>query len=181
MDALLPDDHTLMDQARRGDATALASLYDRHGPRLLAIGQSVLRDPIAAQDVVHDVFIAAWRDAARYDPSRGSVRTWLSLRMRSRCLDQLRRRAVRDRPVDAIAHPSPLPGPDPDVLDVTRLRPLLDRLPPEQREAVALRYLDGLSSAEAAQAAGCPVGTLKSRLRTGLQALRVAMDAEGVA
>lgn len=169
-----PHDPALLDAARRGDADALATLYDRHAPRLLAIARSLLGDD--AEDVVHDVFLSAWHDAARFDPARGSVRTWLAVRLRSRCLDRLRRRATRARKEDDVPLPAAHATLDPAMLDAARLDAALARLPGPQAQAVRLRYLDGLSSQEAADAAGCPLGTLKSRLREGLRALRAEFD-----
>lgn len=174
-------DHELLDRTRRGETQALAWLYDRHAGKLMAIGRRLLRDERAAEDVVHDVFLAAWRDAARFDPSRGSVRTWLCVRMRSRCLDRLRKRAVRDNARDHVPVPQSLPAPDALLLDTARLLPLLDQLPEPQRDAVRLRYLEGMTSADAAEALGCPTGTVKSRLRAGLSQLRALLDVEEVA
>jgi len=172
------DDARWLDAVRRGDEGALARLYERHGGRLLTIGRRLLRDDQAAEDVVHDVFVMAWRDAAKFDPNRGSVRTWLCVRMRSRCLDELRKRTVRDAASDRVPEPQPLSAPTTTMLDADRLPLLLERLPPVQAQAVRLRYLEGLTSAEAATAAGCPVGTLKSRLRGGLSALRDLLEIE---
>ena len=79
------DDASLMQAVAAGDRAALATLYDRHAPILLALGSRIVPDRAEVEDVLHDVFLEAWRRAHRYDPRRASVRTWLAVRMRSRC------------------------------------------------------------------------------------------------
>lgn len=77
-------------EAARGDRPALARLYDRHAPLLLALGVRLLNDRREAEDVLHDCFVELWRHAGDYDPRRASVKTWIAMRMRSRCIDRLR-------------------------------------------------------------------------------------------
>src|SRR5258708_32618401 len=84
------DDADLVSAMARGDARALAELYDRHAPHMLAMALKIVRTPAAAEDLVHEVFLAAWEKAAGYDPSRGMVLPWLLVRVRSRCIDFLR-------------------------------------------------------------------------------------------
>ena len=83
------EDVELAIELARGGREALAELYDRHSPAMLGLGLKLLRDRGEAEEILHDVFLEAWKRAGDYDPSRGSVRTWLMLRMRSRCLDRI--------------------------------------------------------------------------------------------
>lgn len=160
----------------RGDARGLADLYARYAAVLLATARRILGDLRSAEDLVHDVFLEAWRQAHTYDHARGTVRTWLLVRLRSRALDRCRaallRRTVPGVP-DAIAEvddPSEAP-------DHRTLRAVLMNLPPEQRLVLEHAYFAGLSATEIAATLQIPVGTVKSRLGAGLKKLRSAMFA----
>lgn len=162
-----------------GDQGALASLYDRHSDRLFAVGVALLRDAARAEDVLHDVLLEAWRAAASFDPGRGSVRTWLLIRMRSRCRDRLRRqnrrkeRSLDDAPETGVLHVA--------GVDHERLLDALSSLPPDQRDAVQACYLQGLTRAEASERLGCPVGTVKTRIRLAMATLRGLLAVEELA
>lgn len=166
----------------RGDREALGLLYDRHAPLLLALGVRIFSDRREAEDVLHDVFVEVWKRAGDYDPRRGSVKTWLALRMRSRCLDRVRSAAYsRGRPLsdageverDRATHgaPAEVEG----APDRSRVRAALTGLSDEQRVVLELGYFEGLSSTEIAERLGVPVGTVKSRVRIGLGHLRRAL------
>jgi RNA polymerase sigma-70 factor (ECF subfamily) len=157
-----------------GDRGALARLYDRHAPTLLALGLSMLRNRPEAEDLLHDVFLEAWRQAAAYDPQRGSVRTWLLVRMRSRALDR-RRSAVRCSTLRADAEPIVPESAAPEPW----LRDALASLPSEQRTVLELAYFEGLSATSIASRTGVPTGTVKSRLAAGLGKLRSALRDRG--
>jgi RNA polymerase sigma-70 factor (ECF subfamily) len=174
------DDVALVHAMARGDAAALALLYDRYAGYMLALAQRIVGRGAEAEDVIHDVFLEAWRHAANYDSARGSVKSWLLLRTRSRCLDvQKSARVSRqvtglddswlaelgNASVDGAATP-----------DRARIRKVLVALPPEQREVLLLGYFEGLSSSEIAERVGVPVGTVKSRVAAALAALRVAFS-----
>lgn len=172
-----PVDLHLLQRMAAGDPDALGQLYDRHVDVLLAIAVRILGERQAAEDLVHDVLMEAWRKAGDYDPSRGSVRSWLILRCRSRALD--RRQAIpraRWVPLDT-AGGAELPSaaaPDPGE-DTERVRAALDALPEAQRQVLELAFWAGLSSAEIAARVDAPVGTVKSRMRLGLATLRGAL------
>ncbi len=166
-----------------GDREALGRLYDRHSGMMLALGIKMLGSRQAAEDLLHDVLLEAWKRAADYAPARGSVRGWLALRVRSRALDRLRSvkrtRTVssEDRPVEE--RPAP-PGEDPALgPDRARMRVALEDLPAVQREVLELAYFGGLSSSEIAQRLDVPAGTVKSRTAAGLRKLRAAMAERG--
>lgn len=171
------DDLALISSVARGDRTALAAVYDRYAARLLAIGLRMLNDRREAEDVLHDVFIEIWQRAGDFDPSRGSVRAWLFVRMRSRTLDRCRRTGrARARETDHAA-PAPTAAIDPArAADQNRVLAALEALPAAQREVIELSYFRGLSSAALAEKLDVPVGTIKSRVAAALAKLRAAFD-----
>lgn len=168
-----------------GDEIALGALYDRRSRVVHALVLQLLGDADETEDVVEEVFWQAWRQAARYEASRGSVATWLVTIARSRALDRLRavRRRREDRLPDAdgegVGHLDALLGESADAAhhaehaDVaTMVASALRELPREQREALDLAYFGGLSQSEIALRIGQPLGTVKTRTRLGLQKLR---------
>ena len=170
-------DVALVQRMASGDGDALGQLYDRYATVLLAIGLRILGERQGAEDLVHDVFMEAWRKSAAYDPSRASVRTWLILRCRSRALDR-RSAAPRTRTVsiETVTGLDPAsPAPTAETNDADRVRAALDALPDAQRQVLELAFFAGLSSTEIAAQVGAPVGTVKSRTRLGLHALRGAL------
>ena len=169
--------------AGEGDlaADALSELYQRYGGLLLGLGLRILRNSAEAEDVVHDVFLEAWKNAAGYDPSRASVRTWLTVRMRSRALDVIKSARVKR---NAGAEPLAL-AIDPtismkDTHAETTLHRGLAALSQEQRSALELAYFDGLSCAEIAERETIPMGTVKSRTANALVKLREMFEDKGV-
>jgi RNA polymerase sigma-70 factor (ECF subfamily) len=166
------DDVQLVAAAARGDREALAELYDRHAGPMLALGVRILGDRGEAEEMLHDVFLEAWKRAGDYDPSRGSVRAWLMLRMRSRTLDRVRS-AARSRTVATDVERTE-PAKVGDLADAQRVHGALAELPEEQRRVVELGYFGGLSCSEMAESLGIPIGTVKSRLHAALKKLRAA-------
>ena len=186
-DAASCEDPQLVASLARGNPQALAALYDRHAPSMLGLAQGVLGERRDAEDLVHDVFLEAWRRAARYDAGRGSVRTWLLVMTRSRALD--RRRALsnvrrRDRESaqrDLGIAPTHVEADGLRGIDRARALAAIATLPERQRRVVELRCLEGLSCREIAERCGLPRGTVKSRLVRALQRLREQLgDAEGL-
>ncbi len=177
-----PDDVALVRAMARGDASALGVLYDRHAPVLLALAQRIVGARAEAEDLVHEVFLETWQKAASYDAERASVRAWLLLRARSRCLDLKKSaRVARRSPVDAsaldeLSDPSALAAISPDR---GRIRAVMLSLPREQQSVLLLGYFEGLSSSEIASALSIPIGTVKSRTAAALAALRSALASEG--
>ncbi|HVZ34939.1 MAG TPA: sigma-70 family RNA polymerase sigma factor, partial [Polyangiaceae bacterium] len=146
-----PTDAELVAGMARGDRSALAHLYDRHVRSLLALARAMLQSRQAAEDLIHDVFLEAWQRSGDYSAERGSVRTWLLLRTRSRALDRLksagRPRVVSWEAEAATAHGTCLPS---GAEDGSRLRELLAQMPDAQREVLVLGYFEGLSTTEIA-------------------------------
>jgi RNA polymerase sigma-70 factor (ECF subfamily) len=178
------DDTALVDAMTRGDAAAMSPLYDRYAAGLLGLALRITRERADAEEVVVDTFAQAWRDAANFQPGRGSVASWLATIARSRALDLMRSRARRVRLGDAAASEaevepagmgSSFPSPVADVLADERSRHVqqaLGNLPESQRTALELAYFQGLSQTEIADQLQEPLGTVKTRMRLGLRKLR---------
>ena len=185
------EDPSVMDEAlvraiANGDTRALSALYDRHAPLMLGLARRIVGGKPEAEDIVHDVFVEAWRRAADYDESRGSVKAWLLLRTRSRAIDFRKSAGVaRTVPTGDSAWLASLADPradDSEAPDRARVRCVLAQLNVEQREVLVLGYFEGLSSSEIASKIGIPIGTVKSRVAAALSALRQALaDQRGVA
>lgn len=171
-----PDDCALVMAMGRGDRTALGVLYDRYAALLLAIGHRMLRSVGEAEEVLHEVFVEAFRNAHGYESGRGSVRAWLTTRMRSRVLDRIKS-AGRSRTVAIDERTPEAVTTEAGGGDEQRIRGVVRALPAEQRAVIELAYFDGLSSSEIALQLGIPVGTVKSRTAAALGKLRDAMGA----
>lgn len=174
------DDVTVVHAIARGDKNALALLYDRYAGIMLGLSQRIVGRGAEAEDIVHDVFLEAWRHAADYDAARGSVKSWLLLRTRSRSLDVQKSARVSKQAVgldDAwlseLGDPAGDGGGAPDLL---RVRGVITALPRDQRQVLWLGYFEGLSSSEIAIRVGIPIGTVKSRVAAALSALRTAFS-----
>jgi RNA polymerase sigma-70 factor, ECF subfamily len=173
------DDDGLALAIAAGDAAALDQLYRRYRPIAFAAAYSLLQEPHAAEDVVHDAFLKVWRAAASFQPERGSLRAWLLTIVRNAAIDHLRTRRVVTRPDLTFERDDVQPGNDPDVAsaveaasDARRLHAALRTLPPAQRHAVELAFFAGLTHGEIAVQTGLPLGTVKGRVRLGLRRLR---------
>jgi RNA polymerase sigma-70 factor, ECF subfamily len=176
-------DRSAVERMARGDADALAELYDRHARLIYSLALRVLRDDGDAQDVVQEVFAQLWRQAARYDDRRGNVVAWLVTVTRSRAIDRLRRR--RSRPespaddVDPTAIVDPALPIDDRLLTSARastVRAAMDELPLLQRIAIELAFYEGLTHVEIAERLEMPLGTVKTRIRQGLLRLRDRLE-----
>jgi RNA polymerase sigma-70 factor (ECF subfamily) len=165
----------LIVRVQSGDRTALALIYDRHAGYLLGLGAKMTRSREVAEDVLHDVFVEAWEKAGQFRPDRATVRTWLAMRMRSRCLDRMKSHAVSKSEgwAEGFEPPSYFSaGRLPRMVDANRATDALNGLSKEQREVLELGYFKGLSSGEISGQLGIPTGTVKSRTRSALAALR---------
>ncbi len=175
---LLPrlDDAALVAALSCGDRDALAELYDRLAPVLLAVGMRILGERRDSEDVVHEVFVEAWKHASAYDAQRGTVRAWFVTRMRSRALDRVKS-VGRSRSVPLDDAPVIVARAVDDSGDTERLRVAMLALPDEQRLVLELGYFEGLSSSEIAERQGIAVGTVKSRVAAAMGKLRAALGA----
>lgn len=179
------DDSTLVERMVGRDADALAELYDRYGRVVFGVLHQMLPGPEAAEEVCQDVFHRFWRAAASYRGDRGSVRTWLLSIARNAAIDWRRtrgKRSEREAELHEEAFSMPAPGSLEDLVSdrmrAERMRALVATLPAEQRRCVELAYWGGLSQSEIALQTGTPLGTVKSRMRLGLQKLRADLPAE---
>lgn len=181
------EDLIVVQRMARGDGDALAELYDRHGRIVFAMAVRILSDRGEAEDLTQDVFTLAWQNAARYDASRGVVAAWLLVTTRTRAIDRLRSRKVRPRAAgqDDIRRMDAIPDAAPSVEWIVageqaagRVRSALGALPADQRDPLCLAYFEGLSHSEIAERTGTPLGTIKTRIRSGLARLREAMQGE---
>jgi RNA polymerase sigma factor (sigma-70 family) len=180
-------DEEILARVAVGEMDALERLYDRYRSMAYAIALRITADPGSAEDVVQDAFLDAWRHATRYTDLRGSVRTWLLSIVHHRAIDSIRRRRpASSLPETEDATPAAMTLPDiwPEVagnLDRAAIAVALGALTAAQREAIELAYFGGLTQQEIAARTGAPLGTVKSRVRLGLLALRDALGAAGEA
>ena len=183
----LSRDADLVGQVARGDERALGLLYDRFGPVLYAVAFRVTGEKADAEEVVMEAFAQAWREASRFDAMRGSAAAWLTMMARSRALDLVRSRARRTRITDSAAQndvsasPAMSQGfrPPGSALEAderrTAVATALQGLSAPQRQALELAYFEGLSQSEIAEQLREPLGTIKTRMRLGMQKLREAL------
>ncbi len=169
-----------------GDQAALSLLYDRYGQILYAVAYRVTGQRADAEEAVMEAFAQAWRDASRFEAGRGSVAAWLTMMARSRALDLIRARDRRTRITESAAWETsgdpPAMGtaaePGRRLEDEERRRQVaaaLAALAPAQRQAIELAYYEGLSQSEIAERLQEPLGTVKTRMRVGMQKLREAL------
>ena len=177
----------LVARAAAGDERAVSNLYDRYGTVVYAVAYRVVGQRADAEEVVVETFAQAWRDAGRFDPGRGSVAAWLTTIARTRALDLVRARARRDRLTAGAAgeglhagptsaDPGPSPADRPEEEERRRIvRQALEDLSAPQRHAIELAFFEGLSQSEIAARLNEPLGTVKTRVRLGMQKLREAL------
>ena len=169
----------------RGDRSAFERFYDVHSAMAFGLIRRILRDREAAQEVLQEVFWQIWQEAPSYDPSRGSPEAWLVMRAKSRAIDRLRAMRRREQtfvaPVDDRVAAAPATrGDDPAMAAEDRSWPRgrSEQLPAPQRRALELAFLEGLTQSEIATRLGEPLGTVKTRIRLGLERLRTAFKVD---
>jgi len=167
------DEMRLIARLRAGDQQAMSELYDRYSKVVYAVALRVLQDAAAAEDVLQDVFLQLWRKPDAFDASRGSLAAWLAVITRHRSIDRLRQR----RPETDIEECVITSGPDlrdetERTLVVEKIRGALAEMNPDQRTALEMAFFQGLTHSEIAEKTGEPLGTVKTRIRSGLQQLR---------
>ena len=175
-------DEALVLLAARSEESALAELYDRYGRTAYGLALRILRDQALAEDAVQEAFLAVWRTASRFVPEKAKASTWILTLVHRRAVDIVRREERRRADtLDRAPEPS-VEGVDEDAflrLQRERVQTTLRQLPDAQRESLELAYYGGLSQSELAERLGQPLGTIKSRMFTGLSRMRELMEEPG--
>ena len=177
------EDRALVLRVCSGDAAALEALYGRYGRACYGLARRILTDEQLAQDVVQEVFLAVWRDASRFDASRGGFSTWLLSMTHHKAVDSVRREEnLRKRRTSADVletTESEAPKVDEAVWSLVRrerVREALKGLPGPQREALALAYFGGYTQREIAGVTATPLGTVKTRMLAGMRRMKESLD-----
>lgn len=179
-------DQALVAAMARGDDSAATQLYDRYSALVYGLALRVTGNPADAEEVVIETFAQAWREAGRFDGSKGSVAAWLTMMSRSRALDTVRARQRRANATESagretdvpVAMSQAVPAADVQLVDserATAVTVALQALPVPQRRAIELAFFDGLTHPEVAERLREPLGTVKTRIRLGLHKLREAL------
>jgi RNA polymerase sigma-70 factor, ECF subfamily len=175
-------DEALVALAARSEQSALAELYDRYGRTAYGLALRVLHDQALAEDAVQEAFLAVWRTASRFMPEKGSASTWILTLVHRRAVDTVRREQRRRTDSLELAAEPAVEGVEEDAwlrFQRERVQAALRRLPDAQREALELAYYGGFSQSELAERLGQPLGTIKSRMFTGLSQLREQLGEPG--
>jgi RNA polymerase sigma-70 factor, ECF subfamily len=182
---LLLADEDLMSLTGTSDAGAFAGLYDRHSRASYSLAYRMMGDRQAAEDLVQEAFLSVWRSARSYRAERGSVRTWILSIVHNRGIDQLRTMASRRRVHDKVEATTSGAQPSEAFAETWRnsqreqVREALRILPPEQLKVLELGYFSGYTHVEIADLLDLPLGTVKGRMRLGLQKIREYFDTSG--
>src|SRR5258708_582782 len=167
------DDAALIARIRTGDQSAMADLYDRYARVVYGVALRVLANTTAAEDVVQEVFLQLWRNPQAFDADRGRLAPWLAVISRNRAIDFLRKRPPEDDINEmTISTGVNLEHATSQKLPVDKVRGVLMQLPQDQRKALEMAFIEGMTHTEIAGKTGEPLGTVKTRIRTGLLALR---------
>jgi RNA polymerase sigma-70 factor, ECF subfamily len=173
-------DEDLMPLVSRKDPVAFEVFYDRHGGAAYSLAYRIVGDPTAAEDVAQEAFLSIWRSRARYDPARGSVRAWALGIVRNRAIDALRREGGRAPKLDlddeaALEREEAPERTEAEALrreTARQVRGALGALPNEQSQVIELAYFAGFTHSEIAKMLEMPIGTVKGRMRLGLEKMR---------
>jgi RNA polymerase sigma-70 factor (ECF subfamily) len=169
-------DAALIARIRSGDQDAMAELYDRYASLVYSVALRVLADTGGAEDILQEVFMQLWRHPAGFDSSRGRLGAWLAVIARNRAIDTLRkRRPETEMEAVVLAVDADLDGSAERSRAAEKVRASLECMPALQRKAVEMAFFEGMTHAEIAAKTGDPLGTVKTRIRTALLALRKAL------
>lgn len=177
----------LLERCARGERNALGELYDQSASNLFGLALRIVRDEAGAEECLQDAFVQIWKRADHFDPARGSGMSWMIAIVRYRALDHLRRHRhtqhhETDEGLQSLQDPEPGPWQQTQAADAQRIvRICLERLNDEQRRAVTLAYLEGLTHPELAHRLGKPLGTVKTWVRRGLRQLQTCVKAHETA
>lgn len=165
----------LIARVRAGDENAMADIYDRYSGIVYAVALRVLGNTSSAEDVVQEVFLQLWRNPHAFDADRGKLAPWLAVIARNRSIDILRKRPMEDD-IDELPISTGVNLEDEaaERMAVAKVRGMLAQLPQDQRRLLEMAFFEGMTHSEIAGKTGEPLGTVKTRIRSGLQALRKA-------
>jgi len=180
-------DEELMPLVAEKDPEAFEVFYDRHGGAAFSVAYRIVGDRSSAEDVTQEAFLSIWRSGARYDRARGSVRAWTLGIVRNRAIDALRRQSGKAPKLDFDDEAALEQRPSPDFTDeqalkresARQVRGALSELPSEQSKVIQLAYFGGFSHSEIAEMLSMPLGTVKGRMRLGIEKIRTQL-AEGI-
>lgn len=172
------EDLALLQQIQNGDQEAMGAFYDRYSKMVYSVALRVLNDASEAEDVMQEVLVQVWRKPGAFVAGRGSLGGWLVVVARNRAVDKLRRRKISD-PIELFALPSStnLAKESERAILIEKIRVAMGSLPMEQRSALELAFFEGMSHSEIAAKTGEPLGTIKTRIRLGLIAIRKGLAA----
>ena len=176
-------DEEIMQLVKREDPRAFELLYDRHGGAAFSLAYRMVGRQGPAEDIVQEAFLSIWRSRLRYDATRGSVRTWVLGIVHNRAIDGLRRSKVHDRRRETLdgveeRHESP-ERTDVEVArreEARSVRGAIDELPDDQSKVIELAYFGGFTHSQIADMLEMPIGTVKGRMRLGLEKLRRSLQ-----
>jgi RNA polymerase sigma-70 factor (ECF subfamily) len=171
------DDAALIARLRGGDESAMADLYDRYSAIVYGVALRVLRDTTAAEDVLQEVFLQLWRRPLVFDAGRGRLAPWLAVIARNRAIDLVRKRP-HEEDIDELPISTGVNLEDASAqrLAVEKVRGVVAGLPPDQRKALEMAFFEGMTHTEIARKTGEPLGTVKTRIRSALMAVRKAFS-----
>lgn len=179
------EDGHMAAQLQRGDASGVEAIYDKYGRLAYGLAYRILNDRTAAEDVVQESFIGLWRNARSYDAQRGNLRSWLLSIVRNRAIDRLRgaTRMRAETEIESMERLLDVPDAWEAVaahLERKEIRAGFQQLPPAQRQTLELAYFGGYTHLEIAGRMGVPLGTVKGRMRMGLEKMRSFLQGRGV-
>ena len=177
-DASGVNDWSLLERIQQKDEAALSALYDRYSGLVYSEAKRILRDTGAAEEILQDLFYQVWRTAERFDVARGSLAGWLVVAARNRAISKLRKKSGKAEELEenAVFLGPSLESSTTQNLMLDKVRAVLGSLPDGQREAMEFAYFEGMSHSEIAERTGQPLGTIKTRIRSGMEALKKVLS-----
>jgi RNA polymerase sigma-70 factor (ECF subfamily) len=167
------DEMRLVARIRAGDQQALSELYDRYSHVVYGVALRILQDTGAAEDILQDIFLQLWRRPDAFDSSRGSLAAWLAVIARHRSIDRLRRRRPETDIEDCVITGGADPRDETErSVMIEQVRVVMNEMSSDQRTAMEMAFFQGMTHTEIAEKTGEPLGTIKTRIRSGLQMLR---------